>query len=329
MNKKVMVTGASGLIGSHLIEKLVDLGFKVYGFDIVDLELSKNLENLKTNKNFIYFKGDVRSEEDLNLFFQPDAIVLYHLASIVGVNRYMEDPMSLIDVGVLGTRNLINLCYKHKVRVLYTSTSEVYGKNKNLPWKENDDRVLGPTNIDRWSYSTSKALCEHMLFGMFHKYQLPMSIVRFFNVYGPRQNPIYIVSKSVHRILNGISPELYDGGKQTRCFTYIEDVIEGIIKAATLDSAIGHIINLGNNVENSMSEVIDEILKVTNSDLKINHINTNEKYGSVYEDISRRVPSVDKAFKLLNWKATTSMKDGIKKTVDWARNNNWYLNNSH
>ena len=326
MKKKVMVTGAAGLIGCHLIEKLLYFGYKVYGLDIVDLDINKNLDNLKKNKDFIYFKGDVRSSDDLNLFFQTDASVLYHLASVVGVNRYMEDPMSLIDIGILGTRNLINMCHKNNIRMLFTSTSEVYGKNSKIPWQETDDRILGPTNIDRWSYSTSKALCEHMLFGMHHKDKWPMSIVRFFNVYGPKQITIYVVSKSVHRVLNNISPELYDGGQQTRCFTYIDDVIDGIILAATEKTAVGHIINLGNTVENTMSEVVDTVLKTAQSELKINHIKTSEKYGDVYEDIPRRAPSTDKAFSLFKWTATTSMKDGIQKTVDWAKKNKWYLN---
>ena len=131
------------------------------------------------------------------MFFQTDASVLYHLASVVGVNRYMEDPMSLIDIGVLGTRSLINMCHKHKIRMLFTSTSEVYGKNPNIPWQETDDRVLGPTDIDRWSYSSSKALCEHMLFGMHHKDNWPMSIVRFFNVYGPGQQLYRIILEAL------------------------------------------------------------------------------------------------------------------------------------
>ena len=211
MKKKVMVTGAAGLIGSHLIEKLLSLDYEVHGLDIVDIKTNKNLEPVKKNNKFFYYKGDVRSLEDLNSFFQNDASVLYHLASVVGVNRYMEDPMSLIDIGILGTRNLINMCHKHNIRMLFTSTSEVYGKNPNIPWQEDNDRILGPTNIDRWSYSTSKALCEHMLFGVYHKDKWPMSIVRFFNVYGPRQAPIYVVSKSIHRVLNGKAPELYDG----------------------------------------------------------------------------------------------------------------------
>ena len=325
MENKVMVTGAAGLIGSHLVERLLELGNKVYGFDIVDLSVNNNLENVKNHNNFIYFQGDIRSSNDLEQFFQKDASTIYHLASVVGVNRYMEDPLSLIDIGVLGTRSLIELSQKNNIRMLFTSTSEVYGRNPDVPWQEDADRVIGPTNVDRWSYSTSKALCEHMLFGVHHKDQWPMSIVRFFNVYGPRQNPIYVVSKSVHRVLNNLSPELYDGGKQTRCFTFIDDVIEGIIIAATLDSAIGQVINLGNPVENTMAEVVQEILSAADSDLPITEILTSEKYGAVYEDIPRRVPSVDKAFELLDWKPKTSMKDGVMKTVNWAKNNKWYL----
>lgn len=325
MSSKIMVTGAAGLIGSHLVEKLLELGHEVHGFDTVDLSNNKNLINVKNHENFKYFCGDIRSRDDLENFFQVDAAVIYHLASVVGVNRYMEDPLSLIDVGVFGTRVLIELCQKHNVRMLFASTSEVYGRNPNVPWNETADRVIGPTNIDRWSYSTAKALCEHMLFAVHHKENWPMSIVRFFNVYGPRQNPIYVVSKSIHRVLNGVSPELYDGGQQTRCFTYIDDVIDGLILAATLDAAIGEVINLGNPVENDMSEVVDAVLSAAKSDLPVINILTSEKYGEVYEDIPRRVPNVDKAYKLLGWKPKTSLKEGVAKSVSWAQNNEWYL----
>lgn len=325
MSNKVLVTGVAGLIGSHLVERLLELGHEVHALDTADLDTSPNLINVRSNENFYYYRGDIRSSADLEEFFQPDASVIYHLASVVGVNRYMEDPLSLIDIGVLGTRALIGLCMEHDVRMLFASTSEVYGKNSNIPWSENDDRVLGATNVDRWSYSTAKALCEHMLFGVHHKNNWPMSIVRFFNVYGPRQNPIYVVSKSIHRVLNGLAPELYDGGDQTRCFTFIDDVIDGLILAATSEKAIGQVINLGNPVENTMMEVIDAVLEASESELSVVDIETSERYGEVYEDIPRRVPSVDKAFKLLGWRPSTSMKVGVRKTVLWAKNNEWYL----
>tara|TARA_B100000795_G_scaffold266520_1_gene249823 strand:- start:139 stop:1119 length:981 start_codon:yes stop_codon:yes gene_type:complete len=324
MKNKVMITGVAGLIGSHLAEKLIELGFEVHGLDTVNLEKNMNLVNLKNLDSFFYYEKDIRKDKDLTDFFQPDATVIYHLASIVGVNRYMEDPLSLIDISVIGTRKLIGLCKKNNVRMLYASTSEVYGRNSEIPWSENFDRVLGSTNVDRWSYSTSKALCEHMLFGIYHQSGWPMSIVRFFNVYGPRQNPIYVVSKSIYRVLNKMSPEIYDGGEQTRCFTYIEDAIEGLILSATSNEAIGEVINIGNPVENTMKEVILAVLDATDSKLIPIAVRTKERYGKVYEDIPRRVPDVSKAKSLLGWVPKTSMRDGVKKTVLWAKNNPWY-----
>ncbi len=325
MKKKVMITGVGGLIGSHLAEALLDQGCSVYGLDISDINNNKNLDIAKSNKDFFYFKGDIRNEEDIENFFQNDASEIYHLASVVGVNRYMEDPLSLIDIGLIGTRNLIAKCELNDVRMLFTSTSEVYGRNQNIPWSEDDDRVLGATSVDRWSYSTAKALCEHMLFGVHHSKDWPMTIVRFFNVYGPRQNPIYIVSKSIYNVMNGNSPELYDGGNQTRCFTYVEDVVQGIISAGTKEESIGEVINLGNPVENTMKEAISIILEASNSSLKPEKINTEKRYGALYEDIPRRVPSVKKAKDLLGWEPRTSLKEGIEKTIQWVENNPWYL----
>jgi len=325
MKKKVMITGVGGLIGSHLAEALLDQGYSVYGLDINDVDDNKNLDIAKSNQDFFYFKGDIRNEEDIENFFQNDASEIYHLASVVGVNRYMEDPLSLIDIGLIGTRNLIAKCALNDVRMLFTSTSEVYGRNQNIPWSEDDDRVLGATSVDRWSYSTAKALCEHMLFGVHHSKDWPMTIVRFFNVYGPRQNPIYVVSKSIYKVLNGNAPELYDGGKQTRCFTYVEDVVQGIISAGTKTESIGEVINLGNPVENTMKEAISMILEASNSSLKPEQINTEKRYGALYEDIPRRVPSVKKAKDLLGWEPSTTLKEGIEKTIRWVENNPWYL----
>tara|TARA_Y100000746_G_C15418679_1_gene413365 strand:+ start:240 stop:1220 length:981 start_codon:yes stop_codon:yes gene_type:complete len=325
MNKKVMITGVAGLIGSHLAERLLSQGTEVYGFDIHDLETNNNLIEIKDNKNFSYFKGDIKSEKDINNFFQNDASEIYHLASVVGVNLYMEDPLSLIDICVMGTRNLISLCSQHNVRMLYTSTSEVYGRNTNIPWKEDSERVLGATNVDRWSYSSAKALTEHILFGIHRSSGWPMSIVRFFNVYGPRQNPIFVISKSIHRVLNGHQPELYDGGSQTRCFTYIDDVVEGLISAAEKESAIGQIINLGNPTEISMKDAIGIIIEESGSNLEPIDISTSQRYGEVYEDIYRRVPDVSKAKELLGWTPSTDLRSGVKEIISWAKKNIWYL----
>ena len=324
-SKVVMVTGAAGMVGSHLIERLLGQGYDVYGLDIVPLERANNLREVAGNPKLHYTQGDIRDRAAIEAFFRPDAEVLYHLASVVGVRHYMEDPMSLIDIAIIGTRHFIELCDKHRVRILFTSTSEVYGRNPVVPWKESDDRVLGATNVDRWSYSTSKALVEHMLFGIHRKSGLPMSIIRFFNVYGPRQNPIYVVSQSVYRALRGEQPDVYDGGRQTRCFTYIDDVVSGVIAAATKPEAIGEVFNLGNPVEVTMGEVVNICIEESGADISTVEVDTTEKYGAVYEDIIRRVPDVSKARDLLGWEATTDVRTGLRRTIEWARENPWYL----
>lgn len=321
----VMVTGAGGLIGSHLIERLLASGHTVYALDVVPLEKSNNLREVAGHPNFHYTLGDIRDEAAVRDFFRKDASVVYHLASVVGVRHYMEDPFHLIDIAIIGTRNLLQLCIEHSVRVLFTSTSEVYGKNPNVPWRETDDRVLGSPDIDRWIYSTSKALIEHLLFGLHHSTGFPFSTVRFFNVYGPRQNPIYVVSQSVYRALRGETPDIYDGGTQTRCFTYIDDVIDGVIAAATKPEAIGHVFNLGNEVETDMRTVVEHCIEAAGGDITANEIDTVQKYGSVYQDIGRRVPDSSKAREMLGWTARTQVREGIEKTITWARKNPWYL----
>ena len=321
----VMVTGAAGFVGSFLVERLIALGYVVHGLDIAPLAAARNLDAVRDDPSFHYVQGDIRDPEVIRGFFRPEASVLYHLASVVGVRRYMEDSLSLIDIAIIGTRHLIALSVEHDVRILFTSTSEVYGRNPAVPWREDDDRVLGATSVDRWSYAASKGVCEQMLYGVHRKTGLPFSIVRFFNVYGPRQAPIYVVSQTVQRVLNGVRPDLYDGGGQTRCLTYVGDAIEGVIAAATKPEAIGEVFNIGNSVENTMAEVVGMVLKAAGSDLEPVAVDTREKYGAVYEDIGRRVPAVEKAERLLGWKATTSARDGITRTVDWARATPWYL----
>jgi UDP-glucose 4-epimerase len=321
----VMVTGAAGFVGSFLVERLLALGHTVHALDIAPLAAARNLEAVRDHPDLRYTQGDIRDPEVIRGFFRPEASVLYHLASVVGVRRYIEDPLSLIDIAIIGTRHLVALAAEHGVRVLFTSTSEVYGRNPAVPWREDDDRVLGATSVDRWSYAASKGVCEQMLYGVHRKTGLPFSIVRFFNVYGPRQTPIYVVSQSVQRVLKGERPDLYDGGGQTRCLTFVEDAVEGVIAAATRPEALGEVFNIGNATEMTMAEVIGMVLEAAGSDLEPVPVDTREKYGAVYEDIGRRVPAVEKAERLLGWKAATPAREGIARTVAWARATPWYL----
>lgn len=324
-NSIVLVTGGSGFIGSHLVERLLQEGNEVHVFDIVPLEQAMNLKEVKDHPNLHYFQGDLRKKEDIERFWVPEAKVMYHLASVVGIKNYISDPLKLIDIVVIGTRYLLEIANRYGTKVVYSSTSEVFGKNPAVPWKEDGDRVLGPTYVDRWSYSASKGVCEHMLYGNYKHTQLPFSIVRFFNVYGPRQNPYFVVSQSVYKVLNHEQPLMYDDGKMTRCFTYVGDIVDGLIIVADHEKAVGEAFNLGNSVEVSIQEIIDTVLRAAGSDVGYQIFNTQKEYGNKYEDIIRRVPDVQKAYEVLGWKASVQIEEGIRRTVDWARSNDWWL----
>lgn len=325
MTGTVMVTGGAGFIGARLVDRLLREGHEVHVFDVLPREKARRLQHVLENPNLNYFQGDLRDAEQISRFYRPDASHLYHLASIVGVPYYLKNPLGLIDVVVLSTRVLLELAQRHGTRVLFTSTSEIYGRNPNVPWSEDSDRVLGSPAVDRWSYSSSKAVCEHMLYALHRGVGLKFSTVRFFNIYGPGQSPVFVVSQSIYNTLRGESPLLYDSGQQTRCFTYVDDAIEGVMRASTDENAIGEAFNIGSDVESTICNAIDTIIEEAGNDITPVSFNTGREYGKVYEDIPRRVPNVTKARELLGWKADTSLQIGIRNTISWARANGWWL----
>lgn len=324
-NSVVMVTGGSGFIGSHLLERLLQDDNEVHVLDITPLEQALNLKDVINHPKLHYVQGDLRKMEDIESFWIPDAKVIYHLASVVGIKNYISDPLKLIDTVVIGTRYLLEVANKYGTKVIYSSTSEIFGKNPRVPWREDGDRVLGPTYVDRWSYSSSKSVCEHMLYGNYKRAKLPFSIVRFFNVYGPRQNPYFVVSQSVYKALRGEQPLMYDDGSMTRCFTYVGDIVDGLILVAENEKADGQAFNLGNNVEVSVRDVIRIVLDETGNQTNYCVFDTQKEYGKKYEDIIRRVPDVSKAYECLGWKASVQIEEGIRRTVNWAKENDWWL----
>jgi len=215
--------------------------------------------------------------------------------------------------------------------VVFASTSEVFGKNPNPPWAEDDDRVLGSTGTARWSYSTSKGMAEHLVFAMYAAHSLPVTVVRYFNVYGPRQNPIFVVSQSIHRILNGRQPLLYDSGDQTRCFTYVDDAVAGTLLAADSDAAIGEAYNIGSMTETTMREAVNVAIKIAGVEgvSSAESVDTAAIFGGRYEDIPRRIPDSTKAQRELGWRLQVDVDEGIRRTIGWARSNPWYLQQPH
>lgn len=209
---KVLITGGGGFIGGHLTDKLLHENFDVTVLDISG-QLPFNLAHHRDDNKFTYVNGDILNKQFLEQIITKDFDIIFHLASMVGVKNYVEDPLRTIDVTIMGTRNIIDIALKHEIKVLYTSTSEVFGRNPKVPWDEDDDRVLGSTRVDRWTYSSSKALCEHILFAVHKKYGLPIVITRFFNAYGPRQQPILVVPAMIKNILMDKNPLVFDSGE--------------------------------------------------------------------------------------------------------------------
>jgi dTDP-alpha-D-glucuronic acid decarboxylase len=322
----VVVTGGYGLIGTHLVSALLDRGDSVTLFDYAKNTRDTSID-FDRHANFRFVQGDVTDLAALEQALTPGVDKVFHLAAVVGVKNYMKDPLRVLDVNVTGTRNVLELSQRHGTRVIFASTSEVFGKNPNPPWAEDDDRVLGSTRTARWSYSTSKAMAEHLVFAMHTALGLPVTVVRYFNVYGPRQNPIFVISQSIHRILNGLQPLLYDSGNQTRCFTYVDDAIAGTLLAGDSDKAIGEAYNIGSMTETTIGEAVDLAIKIANVDgvSGAEAVDTAARYGVRYEDIPRRIPDSTKAQRDLGWRLEVDVEEGIRRTIDWARANPWYL----
>ncbi len=319
---RVLVTGAGGFIGSHLVERLLDRGDEVTVLDLTPPEAVRTLADSVERVRWV--TGDIRDDDALRQAFEGDPEVVYHLASVVGVHHYVRDPLAVVDVVVGGTRRVLEQVEACGAHLVYTSTSEVFGRNPEVPWHEDADRVLGSTSVDRWSYGSSKAVAEHMIHGMARR-GLSAAIVRFFNAYGPRQLPDYVVSRSVWKVLRGERPVIYDDGSQTRCFTWIGDIVEGLVEVGVKPEASGHAFNLGRPVESTMEEVVRTILQHAGVDLEPVYFDTEAEWGGRYEDIPRRVPGVERAREVLGWEARTPLDEGIRRTLEWARENPWWL----
>jgi UDP-glucose 4-epimerase len=323
---RAVVTGGFGFAGSHLTEALVRRGDDVIVYDNGAAPPDLTAPDLSAAA-VRHVPGDVRDAARLAEVITGRVDVVYHMAAVVGVDRYLDRPLDVIDVNLLGTRNVLELAAKAGAKVLVASTSEVLGKNPAVPWREDDDRVLGSTTIDRWSYSTSKALAEHVTFAFARVHGLDATIIRYFNLYGPRQRPAFVVSRTIHRILNGEQPEVYDDGAQTRCFTYIDDAVAATITAGTDSKASGECFHVGSSTETSVLELVRLITELTGDGARFARIDTSERLGRRFQDLARRVPDTAKIREVLGWRPTTELRDGLTATIGWARSNPWWLGN--
>lgn len=318
--EKVLVTGCNGFIGSHLTLQLINAGYQVVGLDILPLTEAQNVQSLNTNRHFDYIVGDVTDKALIDSVIDASYSKVFHLAARVGIERYMDNPIDVVRTNVMGTLNVLEAVIKHNCYLFFSSTSEVYGKNPNVPWAEDDDRVLGSTSFERWSYSSSKSAAEHAVRGAFKQQNLKGCIVRFFNIYGPGQSEAFVVSRNILLAAKGQPLIMHNSGAQTRCFTFIDDAVAACIQLVQDANTSGEVYNVGNNTEHTVLQVLNTIIEISGKPLTIETIQTSDNFGDAFEDIMRRVPQTSKIYKAIGWEATTSLYEGLSRTYRWAVN---------
>jgi len=315
---RVLITGGAGFLGSHLSDAFIGRGDEVF---VLDTGSIAKVRHLLDNPRFHYIRDSIFNIELLDSLMAKCDLV-YHLAAVVGVEHYVADPYETLNVNVNGTQNVLKVAYKYGRRVVFSSTSEVYGRNPKVPWKEDDDRVLGATTIDRWCYSTSKAVGEHFCFA-YRKLGLAVTVVRYFNIYGPRLDKVDVgrlFTIFMGQLLRGADLTVIGDGKQTRCFTYVTDAVAATVEAGLNPAADGHAINIGTDVETTVldfAKLMIDLYGPTKS--KIKFVRQDEVYGSSYEDIPRRVPDNTKMRTLLGVTPKIDLREGTALAMDWFR----------
>lgn len=314
---RFLITGGAGFLGSHLSDALLAQGHEVTILDSAsDLKVRHQLGNLK----FRYVRDSILNREILEgLVGWCD--VVYHLAAVVGVEHYVGDPYQVLNVNVNGTQAVLQVAFKAHKKVIFTSTSEVYGKSSAVPFQEDGDRVLGSTRIDRWCYSTSKAVGEHFCFA-FHKLGLPVVVVRYFNVYGPRLDQMdvgRVITIFLGQVLRGEPVTVIGDGRQTRSFTYVEDAIRATVEAGSKEDAVGEIINIGTDDEVSIEELALLMVRLAGSRSSLVFVPQESVYGNSYEDIRRRVPDIQKMRRILGVSPQITLEEGLRRTIEWFR----------
>lgn len=314
---RILITGGAGFLGSHLAEELLARGHTVDVLDLAEKIKLGKLAHLANDERLKIYPGDILDKDLLDKLIWQSAKI-YHFAAVVGVEHYVFNPYKVLDVNVKGIFLILELALKYNKKVIFASTSEVYGKSTQIPFKEDGDRILGPTSIDRWCYSTSKALGEHLCFSMKHK-GLRFVILRFFNAYGPRLDSMEsgrVLSIFIGNCLKKEPIYIHGDGMQTRCFTYVSDTVEGIIKASEVQEAEGEIFNIGTNVETTILELAELTSKICGGKNSIISKHHHDEYGLSYEDIPRRVPCTEKANKILGFEAKYPLEEGLKATIN-------------
>jgi UDP-glucose 4-epimerase len=317
---RILITGGAGFIGSHLTEAFLSRGDEVLILDDLSTGRMENIRHLKNVPKLHYWIESVMNKALLaELVDESDLVV--HLAAAVGVRLIVDSPVRTMKTNIEGTELVLEAALKKKKMVFIASTSEVYGKNANFPFREDGDLVLGPTNKGRWSYAASKALDEFLALAYWKERHLPVVIGRFFNTIGPRQTGQYgmVVPNFVRQALESRPITVFGTGKQSRCFCYVGDTVAALLKLLDAPAAVGQVFNIGSSEEISIEDLANLIKSKLNSSSPICYIPYDQAYEEGFEDMPRRVPSTVKIEHCVGWRPSTSLNTTIKLIAEHFR----------
>lgn len=322
--KSALITGGAGFIGSHLAESLLAKGYRVTIIDNLSTGCIENIAHLTENPGFHFAVDDITNDVVMDRLVS-ECDVIFHMAAAVGVQLIVNDPIHVIETNILGTHAVLKAANRYRKKVLIASTSEIYGKSENVPFQEDDDRLLGPTTKSRWSYSASKAVDEFLGLAYHQQLGLPLVIFRLFNTVGPRQTGQYgmVVPRFAKQAVEGDPITVYGDGEQTRCFVDVRDTVRAIIGLSESPQAIGQVFNIGSTDEISILELAKRVLqsanRTTDVDDAITFVPYEMAYETDFEDMRRRVPDTTRIHNVLGWKPEITLDVTIRDIVAGLR----------
>ncbi len=317
---KTLITGGAGFIGSHLAEELIDRGEDVFIIDDLSTGSIDNILHLKEKDRFHYTIDTITNRQAMaELVDQCD--IIYHLAAAVGVKLIVEQPVNTIETNIYGTEVVLQLANKKGKKVLIASTSEVYGKSDQVPFSEDDDMVLGSTRKARWSYACSKAIDEFLALAYCRERRLPVVIMRLFNTVGPRQTGRYgmVIPTLVRQALAGDPMTVFGDGRQTRCFTYVKDVVRAMADLSRKPEAEGNVFNIGNDKPISIEGLAGLIKERTGSRSEIVYVPYDVAYQQGFEDMRQRVPDISRIRNLTGFEPTVDIEGIVESVIEFCR----------
>lgn len=317
---RILITGGAGFIGSYLAERHLEKGDEVYIIDDLSTGSIENILSIKDHPKFHYYIDTVTNEQ-LTAELVDLCDIIYHLAASVGVQRIVESPVRVIETNIQGTEVVLKLAAKKGKRVLITSTSEVYGKQTAVPFREDGDLVLGATDVGRWSYACSKAIDEFLAIAYWKEQQLPTTIVRLFNTVGPRQTGKYgmVIPNFVRQALANEDIRVFGEGNQSRCFTHVLDVVPALMALAANSASYGQVYNIGNTQEITMLDLAEKIKTMTGSSSNIVRIPYDQAYKGGFEDIQRRLPDLTKLNTLIGYVPSYNLEAILSSVIEYER----------